>query len=180
MADNFPEHLAAFLAAGEKKLPPLHLWDPALSGEIDIRIARDGAWYHEGVRFERQALVRMFASILKREGDEFFLLTPVEKWRISVEDAPFLAIACEVIGVGQDQQLLFVTNVGDRVHCNATYPLRVVTDPVTGEPSPYLLVRQGLEARLSRSVFYQLADLAESHVDRPAGVWSGGHFFALV
>lgn len=173
------DRLAALLQEGDNKLPPVQCWNPPLSGDIDIRIARDGTWYHEGSRFERQALVRMFSGLLKREGGEYFLVTPVEKWRIRVDDAPFVAINCEVIGTGSEQELVFHTNVEDRVHCNAQHPLRVVIDPVSGEPSPYVLVRSGLEAKLSRSVFYCLADLAQVRRDGTAGVWSNGCFFAL-
>ncbi|MFZ5722797.1 MAG: DUF1285 domain-containing protein [Pseudomonadota bacterium] len=170
--------LETLLQEGGNRLPPVQRWNPPLSGDIDIRIARNGDWYHEGTRFERHALVRMFATILKREGDEFFLVTPGEKWRLRVEDAPFTAIDCEVIGSGAEQQLVFVTNVDDRVHCNAEHPLRVVTDVQTGEPSPYVMVRDGLEARIVRSVFYRLVERAEA-VDGVAGVRSAGIFFPL-
>lgn len=178
MAINLFKQVEALLNAGGHSLPPVHRWNPPLSGDIDIRIARNGDWYHEGTRFERQALVKLFASILKREGDEYFLVTPVEKWRIRVEDAPFVAIDCEVLGEGNEQQLVFMTNVDDRVHCNAEHPLRVVTDPVSGEPAPYVLVRDGLEAKLARSVFYRLVELADDQ-DGASGIYSGGVRFSL-
>lgn len=178
MVANLFEQVEALLKAGGNSLPPVHRWNPPLSGDIDIRIARNGDWYHEGTRFERQALVKLFASILKREGDEYFLVTPVEKWRIRVEDAPFVAIDCEVLGAGDEQQLVFITNVDDRVHCNADHPLRVVTDPATGEPAPYVLLRDGLEAKLARSVFYRLVEIADDQGGVP-GLYSGGVRFAL-
>lgn len=178
MAANLFEQVEALLKAGGNSRPPVHLWNPPLSGDIDIRIARNGDWYHEGTRFERQALVKLFASILKREGDEYFLVTPVEKWRIRVEDAPFVAIDCEVLGAGDEQQLVFITNVDDRVHCNADHPLRVVTDPASGEPSPYVLVRDGLQAKLARSVYYRLVDRVARGVDGIA-IRSGGQSFPL-
>lgn len=167
------------LGSGARNSPPLQLWNPPLSGDIDIRIARDGRWYHEGGVFEREALVRLFASILKREDDQFYLVTPVEKWRLRVEATPFVAVDCEVIGSGMDQQLVFVSNVGDHVHCNAAHPLRLL--PFAGtEMLPCIMVRDGLEARVARSVYYRLLDSAalQQH-DGHAGVWSGGEFFAL-
>ncbi len=179
MANDLFAQVEALLKEGGHARPPVHLWNPPLSGDIDIRIARDGNWYHEGTRFERAALVRLFASILKREGDEYFLVTPVEKWRLRVEDAPFVAIDCEVLGEGGQQQLVFTTNVGERVHCAATHPLRVVVDPLSGEPSPYVLVRDGLEARIARSVFYRLVDRAVEREDGQVGLFSGGEFFAI-
>lgn len=178
MKGALPGSLQQLLDAGGNKVPPVHSWHPPLSGDIAIRIARDGIWYHEGERMTRHALVRLFSTILRREGDEFFLVTPVEKWRLTVEDAPFIAIDCEAAGTGEHQQLVFTTNVDDRVLCDAQHPLRVVADPVTGEPSPYVMVRDGLEARLARSVFYRLVDGAVER-DGVAGVCSGGVFHAL-
>ena len=172
--------LASSLGEGGSTRPPLHLWHPPLSGDIDIRIAADGSWYHEGTRFQRHPLVQLFASILRREGADYFLVSPVEKWRLRVEDAPFVAIDCEVIGDGADQQLVFTTNVGDRVHCNAEHPLRVLVNPQTGEPSPYVLVRDGLEAKIVRSVFYRLVEQAGGADDEPVRLRSGGVDFPLL
>lgn len=166
------------LGGGSNTLPPLDDWKPPFSGDIDIRIARDGTWYHEGGRFGRESLVRLFSTILKREGDDYFLVTPVEKWRLRVEDVPFVAIDFETLGEGRGQQLVFVTNVDDRLLCDAAHPLRVEIDPANGEPSPYVEVRRGLEARLTRNVFYRLAGRAVEH-DGAIGVWSGGSFFTL-
>lgn len=178
MAADLFAQVEALLKEGGHARPPVHLWNPPLSGDIDIRIARDGTWYHEGTRFERAALVRLFASILKREGDEYFLVTPVEKWRLRVEDAPFVAIDCEVLGAGDQQQLVFMTNAGERVLADGQHPLRVAIDPVTGEPSPYVLVRDGLDARIVRSVFYRLLDLA-SLGEEEAIIRSAGQDFRL-
>lgn len=168
----------ALLRGGGNARPPIDDWQPPFSGDIDIRIARDGTWHHEGEPFARESLVRLFSTILRREGDDYFLVTPAEKWRLRVEDAPFVAIDCEVLGEGRGQQLVFVTGVDDRVLCDAAHPLRVDTDPASGEPSPYVEIRRGLEARLSRSVFYRLAERAVEH-GGAVGVWSGGSFFPL-
>lgn len=162
-------------------LPPVERWDPPLSGDIDIRIARDGTWYHEGGPIERLELVQLFASLLKYENGEYFLVTPVEKWRIQVEDAPFLAVAVErEVDAGGTPRLVFTTNTGDQVIAGPEHPLRVSVDPDSGEPSPYLLVRRNLEALLSRPVFYQLAELAEPGPQGSVyGVTSQGMFFPL-
>lgn len=145
----------------EQGLPPVHRWKPDYQADIDIRIARDGAWYHEGSVIRREAMVRVFSTILRREGDDYFLVTPVEKLRIVVEDAPFLAVSLERINDRGSDKLVFTTNVGATVVADARHPLRVEIDAATGEPSPYLRVRDNLEALLSRNVFYQLVELAE-------------------
>lgn len=160
--------------------PPVESWHPPLSGDIDIRIARDGAWYHEGGVIARLELVRLFASLLKREGDEYFLVTPVEKWRIQVEDVPFsvVALTCERDPDGI-QQLVFVTNVGDQVIAGPEHPLRVEWRP-HGGAAPYLCVRRNLDGLLSRPVYYQLADSAEPAPEGDGhGVYSSGIFFRL-
>lgn len=176
-----PTELAAQLES--KKLPPVDSWNPPLSGEMDMRIARDGTWYHEGQAIQRQSLVRLFSTILRRDEDGFYyLLTPVEKWRIQVDDAPFLAVLMEVEGVDKEQCLHFQTNLGDTVVAGPEHLLRVDYQEVGGEPSPYVHVRGWLEALLSRSVFLELAELAEERdVDgeRVYGVWSQGVFFQL-
>ncbi|MCC6297216.1 MAG: DUF1285 domain-containing protein [Pseudomonadales bacterium] len=161
--------------------PPVEHWDPPLCGDIDIRIARDGTWFHEGAAIERQALVRLFAGLLKREGDEHFLVTPAEKWRVQVEDAPFVLVALEPrIDARGWQQLVFFTNVGDPVIAGPEHPLRMAMDVRGGPPSPYLLVRRNLEGLVSRPVYYQLAELAEPAPDGEGhGVTSSGIFFPL-
>ena len=169
-------------AAAGAKLPPVEKWHPAHCGDIDIRIARDGTWFHEGVAVGRKELVRLFSTILRRDADGFVLVTPGEKMRIVVEDAPFLAVLLDVTGTGRDQTLTFTTNVGDETVAGAENPIRVETDPASQEPAPYVHVRKGLEARISRAAFYQLADLAvpgEGEHLGFLGVWSAGNFFRL-
>jgi hypothetical protein len=170
-------------AAVRKGPPPVHLWNPPYCGEIDIEIRRDGTWFYLGTPIGREALVRLFASILKREGDRYFLVTPVEKVGIRVADAPFVAVDVEAEGEGADRRLVFLTNVGDRVAAGPEHAIRVVRDPATGEPAPYLHVRRGLEARIDRKTFYRLVDLGETaEVDGVAwfGVRSAGAFFPML
>lgn len=162
MPPNSPLPEALLEQIDAQKHPPVHLWHPPFSGDMDMRIQRDGQWIHEGRPILREPLVKLFASILRREGDEYFLVTPVEKWRIQIDDAPFTATSLDVAGEGDDQLLVFTTNVGDRVVCNADHPLRVGHRD-NGEPAPYLHVRDNLDALISRSVFYQLVELGEEH-----------------
>lgn len=165
-----------------KGLPPVQLWNPDFCGDIDMRIARDGTWYYLGSPIGRKPMVRLFSSIIRRDGDDYFLVTPVEKVGITVEDAPFVAVSVEVSGEGERQVLRFVTHVEDEVEAGAEHPIRVVIDPVTQEPSPYVHVRANLEALIHRNVFYQLVELAvvrEIDGRRWLGVWSGGEFFPI-
>jgi hypothetical protein len=168
--------------AGESKrlggLPPVHLWNPPDCGDIDMRIASDGTWFYLGTPIGRPAMVRLFSTILRRDGERYVLVTPVEKIGIKVDDAPFLAIRVEATGAGPAQRLNFCTNVEDWTDAGPQHPLRVTTDPVTGEPRPYIHVRGGLEALIARSVFYELVNLAEPR-DGALGLWSGGEFFSL-
>jgi uncharacterized protein len=167
------------MAAG-RKLPPVETWNPAHCGEIDIRIARDGTWFHQGTPVARRELVRLFSTILRKEVNAHYLVTPAEKMRIQVEDVPFLAVLLEVRGKGTEQELVFTTNVGDEVTAGAEHRIRVESAPDTGEPAPYLHVRSGLEARISRAVFYQLADIAlPGERDTEFGVWSADVFFPI-
>jgi hypothetical protein len=138
-------------------LPPVHLWNPAHCGDIDIRIRRDGVWFHEGTPIGREALVRLFSTVLRLDPDGFHLVTPVEKMRITVEDAPFIAVRVDATSEG----LKFLTNVGDEVVAGPDHGIRVETDEATGEPRPYLHVRRGLEALIARPVFYELVELAQ-------------------
>ncbi|OED46827.1 proteophosphoglycan precursor [Rhodobacteraceae bacterium (ex Bugula neritina AB1)] len=171
---------AAAKAAGKGKgLPPVHLWNPPFCGDLDIRIARDGSWHYLGTPFTRFELVKLFASILILENGKYFLVTPVEKVGITVEDAPFVAVDFDVAGQGRDQVITFTTNVGDTTAAGAMHPIRVERDSSTGEPSPYVMVRAGLEARIDRKSFYRLAELGEHHQDW-FGVWSAGEFFPLI
>ncbi len=166
-------------AAAGRGLPPVEKWHPAHCGSIDIRIARDGTWFHEGTPVGRKELVRLFSTILRKDPDGYVLVTPGEKMTIRVDDVPFLAVLMDVEGEGRDQVLRFTTNVGDETVAGADNPIRVVTDPVTEEPAPYVHVRKGLEARIARNVFYQMADLAVPGAGDQLGVWSGGVFFPL-
>jgi hypothetical protein len=170
---------AAAKAAGAGGLPPVHLWNPPFCGDLDIRIARDGTWYHEGGAINRFELMRLFASILKLEGGRYYLVTPVEKVGITVDDAPFVATDFEATGSGRDQVLEFVTNVGDRAVLGPEHGLRVERDADSGEPSPYVMIRAGLEALIDRKSFYRLVDLGEEH-EGDFGVWSSGVFFPIV
>ena len=169
----------AVRAAQGQGLPPIHLWNPDFSGDMDMRIARDGTWFHEGGAINRFALARLFATILKREGDRYYLVTPVEKFGITVEDAPFVAVSCDVEGEGHAQMLVFETNMEDRVLAGKNNPIRVARDLNTGEPSPYVMVRDGLEALIDRKTFYRLIDLGKIEGDW-FGLWSDGVFFSII
>jgi uncharacterized protein len=168
--------------ASTKGLPPVHLWDPPYCGEIDMRIASDGTWFYQKTPIGRPALVKLFASVLKREGDQYFLVTPVEKCGITVDDAPFLAVGMDVETKSSGRVLHFVTNVGDEVQCGPQHPLRFEPETGTGGLKPYLLVRRNLWAKVTRALFYDLVELGEQRsVDgvRLYGVASQGHFFAM-
>ncbi|WP_157729930.1 DUF1285 domain-containing protein [Bacterioplanes sanyensis] len=157
------------------KQPPLEQWQPELSGDIDIEIHSDGGWWHQGSAFERQDLVRLFASILRREGDEYFLVTPVEKWRIQVEDRPFVVTLIEADADGIE----FVTNVGDSGRIGPEHPLRLSYRQGEAEPLPEVLIRHDLWARLSRNAFYELVEHAVE-IDGQWRILSDGESFALV
>lgn len=170
------EGIAASAQAAQKagNLPPVHLWNPPFCGDIDMRIARDGTWFYEGTPIGRPALVRLFSTILKLEGGKYFLVTPVEKVGITVEDAPFVAVDFEARG----DRLVFETNVGDRVTAGSAHGLRVEMSD-TGEPAPYLHVRAGLEALVDRKSFYRLVEIGV-HEDGQFGVHSDGVFFPFI
>ncbi len=170
---------ASARAATKKGPPPVHLWNPPFCGDLDIHIARDGTWFYLGTPIGRPGLVKLFSSILKLEDGKYFLVTPVEKVGITVEDAPFVAVDFEVAGTGPDQTLTFLTHVEDRVTAGPDHPIRVVRDPETGEPSPYVMVRRGLEALIDRKSFYRLVDIGAHH-DGWFGLWSGGQFFPVI
>lgn len=168
---------------GNQGLPPVHLWHPERCTDMDIEILRDGSWRHDGQPITRQSLVKLFSTILRKDDDGgIYLVTPVEKVRVKVACAPFVATLLNVEGSGKNQKLLFTTNVGEVVQAGERRPIRVETAPKTGEPTPFVMVRAGLEALLCRAVFYQLVELAVEHDqgDGPQlGVWSEGVFFAL-
>lgn len=175
----FPPGLADLVAqAGEPAKPrPVERWDPPYCGEIDMRIAADGTWFYRGSPIGREALVRLFASILRREPDgRHVLVTPVEKIGIEVADAPFLAVEVVAAGRGRDQVLTFRTNVGDLVAAGPDHPLRFETEPETAGLKPYLRVRGRLDALASRALALELVGMCDEE-DGAAGVWSSGVFF---
>lgn len=164
------------------KLPPVEQWHPPLSGDIDIRIGRDGVWYHEGEPITRDSIVKLFASILRREGDEYFLVTPVEKWRLRVDEAPLYVISVQQQARKGLQALLFTTSTDDVVLADSAHPLRVVTNAVDGQPIPLLMVRNQLEGVISRPVYYELATMVEAREiagQTVQGISSMGVFFPL-
>ncbi|AOZ70486.1 proteophosphoglycan precursor [Rhodobacter xanthinilyticus] len=173
---------AAATRATKKGPPPVHLWNPPFCGDLDMEIRRDGTWFYLGTPIGRAPLVRLFASILKREEGKYFLVTPVEKVGIRVVDAPFVAVDCTVSGAGEGQSLTFTTNVGDEVTAGPEHPIRV-TRAADGEPSPYVMVRAGLEALIDRKTFYRLVDIATPGAHDGAewlGLRSGGAFFPII
>ena len=167
-------------AAG-KGLPPVHLWNPPFCGDLDMRIATDGTWFYLGTPIGRPALVRLFSTILKREDGKHFLVTPVEKVGIRVDDAPFLAVEMQKDGEGSDRRLRFRTNVDDWVACDSAHRLRF-TAAADGGLTPYLHVRSDLWAKVTRALYYDLVDMGEERVvDGRAmfGIASAGEFFAM-
>jgi hypothetical protein len=178
------EGIAASVRATKSKgLPPVHLWNPPFCGDLDMRIARDGTWFYLGTPIGRAPLVKLFSSILRKDGDRYFLVTPVEKVGITVDDAPFVATDFEASGEGAEQVLTFTTHVGDTAVAGPENPIRVERDAETGEPSPYVLVRANLEALIDRKSFYRLVEYGTTHVVDGIdwfGVWSGGAFFPII
>ena len=175
------ESLSAALGKS-RGAPPVHLWNPPFCGDLDMRIAADGTWHYLGTPIGRPAMVRLFASVLKREGDRYFLVTPVEKVGIKVDDAPFLAVAMEREGAGKDRTLLFRTNVDDVVRCDADHALRFEPEKGTGGVKPYLHVRRDLWALVTRALFFDLVALGEVRkLDgrEQFGIVSAGAFFPM-
>lgn len=165
-AQNCPmseiDQILAEINAGEAGNAARRNWDPQCQGEIDIRIAADGSWYHQQRRFQRDSLVKLFAGILRREDDGYFLVTPVEKLRIQVEDAPFVATLVECIEHAEQQAIVFTTNIGERIIADRDHAIRVEIDPDNKTPRPYIRVRDGLDALISRSAFYDLINMAQA------------------
>ena len=166
---------AAKAQAPGRGLPPVHLWNPAHCGEIDIVIKKNGLWFHEGTPIGRESLVRLFSTVLRKDPEGYVLVTPVEKMAITVEDAPFIATRVDQA----DGVITFLTNVGDEVQAGPENAIRVEMDPATGEPRPYVHVRRGLEALIARPVFYELVEMAVEHATsegptlcvKSAGAW---------
>ncbi|MAM63943.1 DUF1285 domain-containing protein [Maritimibacter sp. UBA3975] len=175
---------AESIASSAKKaakggMPPVDKWNPEFCGDLDMRIARDGTWFYLGTPIGRHELVKLFSSIIRKDGDDYFLVTPVEKVGITVDDAPFVAVDFTREGDG----LRFVTNVEDEVVAGPDHPIRVVRDPETGEPSPYINIRRNLEALIDRKSFYRLVDIgehAEHEGERWFGLRSQGAFFPII
>jgi hypothetical protein len=181
--DPLPDLAALSLAdiarlAEEQRLPPVERWNPTHCGDSEMRIARDGTWFHQGSPIGRQAMVRLFSTILRREEDGgYVLVTPVEKLDIDVEDAPFVAVEMKTEGEGRDARLAFRLNTGGLVNAGREHPLRF--EERGDGPRPYLHVRGGLEALVARPVYYELAAMALANDAVPPGVWSDGAFFPL-
>lgn len=179
-----PAGLQALMSrAGDHRgLPPVERWEPPFCGDIDMRIAADGTWFYLKTPIGRAALVKLFASVLKREGDKYFLVTPVEKCGIIVEDAPFLAVELKAEQADHGQVLRFRTNVDDWVACGRDHALRFEREPQTGGLKPYLHVRRNLWAKVTRALFYDLVELGEERDlggERMFGIASAGEFFAM-
>jgi hypothetical protein len=181
-----PTNLAAALGTdtGEPQAPGAgKRREPELCGDLDMRIARDGTWFYHGSPIGRKQLTKLFSTVLSRDEDgEYWLTTPAEKGSIVVDDAPFVAVELTVSGAGEGQDLRFRTNLDDAVTADADHPIHVTFDQETGEPSPYIHVRDGLDALIARPVYYELVALGEEETvegERLFGVWSKGHFFAL-
>ena len=168
-------------------MPPVETWNPPYCGDIGMAIKADGTWFYQGSPIGRMALVKLFARVLRRDEDgRHYLVTPVEKVDVAVEDAPFLAVEMEVRGDGQGQELIFRTNVDDIVTAGPDHPIRFDREAGSDGLKPYVRVRGRLEALVTRAVYYDLVELALASQVRPhgvgadvPGVWSGGHFFAM-
>lgn len=171
------------LAAARRGIPPVERWNPPCLGDLDVCIHRDGSWSYQGSKIRRPAMVRLFSTILRREEDgSYSLVTPAERWRIRVEDAPFIAVDVDVHDSGPDQRLEFATNVGDQVTAGRDHPLRIGDHADHGAPPPYILIRGGLEARVGRACYHRMASWLETAARDGSnwyGVRSAGMFFAL-
>ena len=165
-----------------RKLPPVQQWNPPLSGTMDMRIAEDGRWFHDGVEIKRQSLADLFSTILKRENGQYYLVTPVEKWRIQVDDAPFLVIGAEHHKSKGEvlAHYVFSTKNGDEVVADKQHPLWIEYKGNEQQPRPYLMIRDGMPGLLNRNVYYQLVeDALRNGKDTAVGIHSCGEFFAL-
>ena len=170
------------LASSAERLSYNADWQPTQLGDSEMRIAKNGAWFHQGGEIKRPALVQLFSRLLRREGEQYFLVTPVEKLSIVVEDAPFISIDTRIEGEGRDQLVYVTTNLNDVLLISSEHPLCVEVDPQTQEPSPSVSIGHHLTVRLQRSDFYRLVDVAAEQVldgQRVLGVWSRGEFYSL-
>ena len=164
--------------ASGNNIPPIDKWNPLLSGNIDIVIKTNGDWYHDGIKFTRQPLIKLFSSILKKEDNDYYLVTPIEKWRITVECAPLIVAQMEATDTNDaNQKIQFKTSTDDIFYLNDDHPLQISYDSF-GEIKPLVRVRSNLDALIHRNIFYQLADMAKN-VNGAWGVWSDGVFFKL-
>ncbi|MES0880768.1 DUF1285 domain-containing protein [Roseibium sp. SCP14] len=186
IGEKLPEGLKALMSranSADWSPPPVDRWNPPFCGDLDIRIARDGTWYYLGSPINREALVKLFASVLRKDEDgRHYLVTPVEKVGITVDDAPLLAVEMAIAGEGGSQVLTVRTNLGDLVAVGDEHPLRFEKEPVSDGLKPYVLVRGRLEARFTRALTYQLAEMLEEldGANGPElGVWSGGRYFSI-
>lgn len=175
---------AALLQADRDHVPPpVERWDPPYCGGIGLKICADGTWVYRDSPIRRQALIKLFANVLRKDADgRTYLVTPAEKVDVAVEDAPFLAVEMEVHGAGNGQELIFRTNVADILRCGLEHPLRFSVQKQSGGLKPYVRVRGRLDALLTRSLYYDLVGLAGEQMrgGRPMlGLWSGGTFFAM-
>ena len=164
-------------------MAPVHLWNPEYCGDLDIRILRDGSWLYQGSKINRLNLIKLFSSILKREDDKFFLVTPVEKIGITVDDAPFVIDQLLIEGSGKTQLISFTTQLGEIVNLNKEHPLRIEYKENSTQPCPYVIVRNNLDALIDRKTFYRIVDLGR--IKKHDGelwyvVWSSGMFFPLI
>jgi hypothetical protein len=172
----------ALARTGGKGPPPVERWNPPFCGDLDMRIATDGSWFYMKTPIGRPALVKLFASVLKREGDSYFLVTPVEKCGITVDDAPFLAVELNIEDGAEGRVLHFRTNVDDWVACGPQHALRFEPEAGTGGLKPYLHVRRDLWAKVTRALFFDLVEIGEEReVDGKTmfGVMSMGAFFSM-
>jgi len=177
--------LAALIKAAEVQSDgtgerPVDKWDPEYCGEMDMVIKPDGSWWHEGTRITREPLIKLFASILRKDEDgETYLVTPVEKIQIKVESAHFTAVRVDVEGTGEHQRVFFTTNLGEIIEAGPERPIRVETDSKTGEPRPFVSVRGRLEALMTRPVFYELVEHGVEKDGSELGVYAAGTYFRL-
>lgn len=179
VSESGTSYLAAIVdALSAPSLPPVQSWQPSVTRDIDMRIARNGDWFHEGSRIDRSRMVRLFSTVLRKDGDETYLVTPQERLRIEVEDAPFTAVLLEQREESGQPALVFTTNLGDTVVAGEAHPIQVRYQTPDSEPAPYVLVRDRLQALISRAVFLQLAELAQEQ-DGRLGVTSCHNFMPL-